>query len=126
MAQRRILLAEDNEINSEITKELLEENGYVVDTVDNGADAVKAVEESESGYYFLVLMDIQMPFMDGYEATARIRELKDSVNSSIPIFAMTANAFDKDRQASYAVGMNEHLVKPIDVDNLMNTIEKYI
>ena len=121
---QKVLLVEDNEMNREIATELLEEVGLVIDTAVDGAMAVKTVSEKGTGYYDFILMDIQMPVMDGYEATAKIRELPGG--SKIPIIALSANAFKEDVDRSLAAGMNAHAVKPIDVKNLFETIQRLV
>lgn len=120
---KKLLLAEDNELNRDIALEILEEYGFKIDTVKNGAEAVEKIAASVPGEYALVLMDIQMPVMDGYEATRRIRALGNPALSEIPILAMTANAFDKDRQAAMECGMSGFLVKPIDVEELIRMLQ---
>ena len=122
---RKILLVEDNEFNREIATEILEEYGYVVDTASDGDIAVDKVRAASKGDYDLILMDIQMPTMDGYEATRLIRSL-DLPLSDIPIIAMTANAFDEDRRLALEAGMNEHIPKPIDVMLLKQIIEAHL
>ena len=122
---KRILLVEDNELNREIACEILETMSMQVDSAENGQIAVNKVISSES-VYDIILMDIQMPVMDGYEATARIRSLPDAERASIPIIAMTANAFDEDRRRSFAAGMNDHLAKPVQTDLMLRTIAKYV
>ena len=117
--QGRILLAEDNELNREIAVELLQEAGLAVEWAENGREAVEKVRLSSPGYYGLVLMDIQMPIMDGYEATRIIRALDVPELAHIPIIAMTANAFEEDRERALEAGMNGHLAKPIDLDKMM-------
>ena len=122
----RVLLVDDNELNREIAQDILEESGVIVAaTAANGAEAVKMVSDSEPGDFNLVLMDIQMPVMDGYEATRRIRALSDPALAGIPIIAMTANAFEEDRQEALRAGMNEHVAKPIDVPKLKKAIAKH-
>lgn len=122
----RILLAEDNELNREIATELLEMQGISVDAVENGRRAVDAFEASPAGWYDAVLMDIQMPVMNGYEATAIIRGMNREDAEAVPILALTANAFTVDVGNSYSVGMNEHIAKPIDVEKLLNILQKYM
>ena len=122
----RILLAEDNELNQEIAVEILSGAGFGMEVAGNGQIAVEMLEKSQPGYYQLVLMDVQMPVMNGYEATKKIRSLKDPVLSSIPIIAMTANAFEEDRQEALACGMNGHIAKPIDVENLFATLDEIL
>ncbi|ORT99853.1 Phytochrome, two-component sensor histidine kinase [Anaerovibrio sp. JC8] len=119
----RILLAEDNELNAEIAQTILEDQGFKVEHAHNGVEAVDMLNSSEPGYYDLILMDVQMPQMDGYKATITIRGMKDPVHSSIPIIAMTANAFDEDKRAALLAGMNAHIPKPFDVHKLFGTIE---
>ena len=120
---KRLLLAEDNELNREIALALLDGYGFVVDTAENGAVAVEKVAASTPGHYGLVLMDIQMPVMDGYEATRAIRGLEDPALAGIPILAMTANAFDEDRRAAMACGMNGFLTKPIQIEELIQALQ---
>ncbi len=120
---RRILLAEDNVMNQEIASTILEEQGFSVDVAGDGTEAVEKMETADAGYYDIVLMDIQMPLMDGYEATRRIRALKDEEKAEIPIYAMTANAFEEDRQKALEAGLNGHIAKPIDIGNLMAVLK---
>ena len=119
----RILLAEDNELNAEIAVAILTEKGFVVDYAEDGVEAVDKVEHSKPGDYDLILMDIQMPRMNGYEATRTIRKLKEPYKSGIPVIAMTANAFDEDKHRAVLAGMNDHVAKPFEVDKLYDTIE---
>ena len=119
---RCILLVEDNELNSEIAVEILKEYGFLVDTAENGAEAVEKVKNSAPGDYDLVLMDVQMPVMNGYEATKAIRRSSHELAKTIPIIAMTANAFSEDIQHSLAAGMNAHVSKPIEMKVLEKTI----
>ncbi len=121
---KKILLAEDNELNSEIATAILEEAGFSVDTANNGFVAVEKVKNADAGRYDLILMDIQMPVMDGYEAAREIRALDDNTKSRIPIYAMTANAFDEDKQKALDSGMNGHIAKPIDIDKMMSVLEE--
>ncbi len=120
---KKILLVEDNEINQEIAVEILKEMGFVMDVADDGAIAVDKVKSAEHGQYDLILMDIQMPIMDGYEAARRIRALEDAALANIPIIAMTANAFEEDRKAAFDAGMNAHIAKPIDTRKLMELLK---
>lgn len=120
----RILLTEDNELNQEIAEEILTEAGFTVEIAENGKRAVEMIKNSEPGYYQLILMDIQMPVMDGYQATKAIRKLADKELASIPIVAMTANAFEEDKQAALRYGMNAHITKPIDINILFDTLDK--
>ena len=120
---RCILLVEDNELNSEIAVEILNEYGFLVDTAENGAEAVEKVKNSAPGDYDLVLMDVQMPVMNGYEATKQIRALTDPVLAGITILAMTANAFDEDRKKALECGMNGFLSKPIVIEELISALQ---
>lgn len=122
----RILLTEDNLLNQEIATAILEEAGFQIEVADNGAVAVELLRQSEPGYYQLVLMDIQMPVMNGYQAAEAIRALDDPVLSAIPVIAMTANAFEEDRQEALRHGMNGHIAKPIDVNILFETLDKIL
>ena len=121
---RCILLVEDNELNREIAVEILNEYGFLVDTAENGAEAVEKVKNSEPGNYDLVLMDVQMPVMNGYEATKQIRALDDPALAGITILAMTANAFDEDRKKALKCGMDGFLSKPIVIEELISTLQK--
>lgn len=123
---KRILLAEDNDLNAEIAIELLAEEKIVVDRAKDGAECLDKLEKAVPGYYDMILMDIQMPVMDGYDAAARIRRMKDEKKASIPIIAMIANAFAEDRQKTISMGMNDHVAKPIDMNVLLPVIAKYI
>jgi CheY-like chemotaxis protein len=115
---KRLLLVEDNEINLEIAQMLLEQMGFIVETAQNGKIAVDMVRTSRPGHYDAILMDIQMPVMDGYTATKEIRALEDPALSNIPILAMTANAFQEDVKAAIDAGMQVHIAKPIDINIL--------
>ena len=119
---KKLLLVEDNELNREIAMEFLTEAGFVVDSAADGAIAVQKMEQAAPGQYDLILMDIQMPNMDGDEATRRIRALPDAKKAGIPIFAMTANAFEEDRQNALKAGMNGHIAKPLDVPRLLSIL----
>ena len=119
---KKLLLVEDNELNREIALEILKEAGFAVDTAEDGAVAVQKIKQAAPGQYDLILMDIQMPNLDGYEATRQIRALPDAEKASIPIFAMTANAFEEDRQNALAAGMNGHIAKPLDVPHLLRVL----
>ena len=123
---KRILLAEDNDINAEIAVALLSEEGFIVDRVDDGSTCVEKIKEVDAGYYELILMDIQMPTMDGYEATIQIRSLNDPSKCNIPIIAMTANAFKQDKDKALSVGMNDYIPKPIEMNKVMKVLSKYI
>ena len=119
-----ILLVEDNELNSEIAAEILNEYGFLVDTAENGAEAVEKVKNSKPGNYDLVLMDVQMPVMDGYEATKQIRALDNPALAGITILAMTANAFDEDKKKALECGMDGFLSKPIVIEELISILQK--
>lgn len=119
---KRVLLAEDNELNAEIAQVILETMGMEVDLAEDGVVCVNKLCAAEAGRYDVILMDIQMPNMNGYEATQRIRSLDDTVKSHIPIIAMTANAFDEDRRMALEAGMNGHLAKPIEPEKIMRTL----
>ena len=119
---KKILLVEDNELNQEIAVEILQEAGFVLDVADDGAVAVEKMKSAKPGQYDLILMDIQMPIMDGYEATGQIRGLEDPEIAGIPIIAMTANAFEEDKKAAADAGMNGHIAKPIDVPILLDVL----
>ena len=123
---RHILLVEDNELNREIAQEILREYGFRVDTAENGAVAVEKVCTAAPGSYDLVLMDVQMPVMDGYTATRKIRALDDPARAKIPILAMTANAFDEDRCNALESGMNGFLSKPIVISDLVQELHKIL
>ncbi len=123
---KRILLVEDNEINCEIAQELLEGRGYIVETANNGSAALEKIKNSEPGYYALVLMDIQMPVMDGYAATKAIRKLENRELAQIPIIALSANAFTEDYKKSFESGMNDHFPKPINIDGLQDMIRNVL
>ena len=109
-------------LNQEIAVEILKEAGFVIDVADDGAVVVERIKASEPGQYDLILMDIQMPIMNGYEATRQIRALEDPAIANIPIIAMTANAFDDDRKAALDAGMNGHIAKPIDIPKLLELL----
>lgn len=123
---KRILLVDDNELNREIASEILAETGAVIEEAEDGVEAFDKVRESEPGYYDIVLMDVQMPRMNGYESTKAIRALENEALANIPIIAMTANAFDEDREDALEAGMNEHIAKPIDVVKLFDCLRKIL
>ena len=123
---KRVLLAEDNEMNQMIAEAILTEAGLLVDIAADGEIAVEMIKAEPAGYYDIVLMDIQMPNMDGYEASKRIRELPDSAKASIPIVAVTANAFEEDRKTAFDAGMNGHLAKPYDIPKMMEMLNQLI
>lgn len=126
LKDRRVLLVEDNEINTFVARRILENQGAIVEHAENGKEAVDAVVGNPEGYYEIIIMDIRMPVMNGLEATAAIRKLERSDAGSIPIIAMTANAYDEDMRQSLEAGMNAHLAKPIDPQVFLDTIRKYI
>nr|MCR5763787.1 response regulator [Treponema sp.] len=123
---KRILLVEDNELNREIANAILTEAGFEVEEAEDGIVAVEKVSEKQAGYYTVVLMDIQMPVMDGYTACQKIRELKDKDVASVPIIAMTANAFEEDKEKALHAGMNAHISKPVDIKVLFDTLREVI
>ena len=120
--EKRILLAEDNELNAEIAITILEENGFKVERAEDGCKCVELFSEKPAGYYSTILMDIQMPNMDGYTASRKIRDMEREDAKAIPIIALTANAFDEDRNKAFAAGMNGHIAKPIDVGRMVRSI----
>ena len=126
LSRIRLLLVEDNEINREIAGMVLSEKGFQLEEAVDGREAVEKVAASDPGYYDVVLMDIQMPVMDGYEAARAIRALEDPVLSRIPIIAMTANAFAEDIKAARDAGMDGHIAKPLDVAKMMETLREIL
>ncbi len=126
VAGKRLLIVEDNDLNLEIASTILAEAGFEVDTAENGRLAVEKVEAAPAGRYDLILMDIQMPEMDGYEATRRIRALPDKRKAAIPIVAMTANAFEDDRKNALSAGMNDHIAKPLDLQKLFRVLSELL
>ena len=125
-AGKRILLVEDNILNREITMEILQDNGLIVTAVENGDVAVKMLSKAKERPFDLILMDVRMPVMDGYEATKLIRALENKDVADIPIVAMTANAFDEDRKASFEAGMNEHISKPVSIDKMKDVLAMFL
>ena len=123
---QKILLVEDNALNQEIAQAILQENGFQVEIAGDGTEAVDKMAHAVPGQYDLILMDIQMPKMDGYEATRRIRALPDHAQASVPIVAMTANAFAEDKRAALEAGMNGHIAKPIEIPKLMETLKEIL
>ena len=126
LKSKRVLLVEDNEMNREIACEMLEDEGILVESAEDGDIAVDMVSRSRSGYYDFVLMDVQMPRMNGYEATKAIRSLGDKDLANIPIIAMTANAFAEDKKKAAEAGMNEHLAKPVRINELMTVLSRFV
>ena len=120
---KHVLLAEDNDLNAEIAEFILEDMGLIVDRVEDGVQCVARIEQKPAGTYDLILMDIQMPNMDGYKATQAIRRLSDKEKSGIPIIAMTANAFEEDRKKALEKGMNGHIAKPVDIEKMRKTLQ---
>ena len=121
---KKVLLVEDNELNREIATALLEEIGIIVDSVEDGTDAVERMNEVEDDRYDLIFMDIQMPKMDGYMTTREIRTLKNNKKANIPIVAMTANAFEEDKKKAFKAGMNAHVAKPIDIKTILSVFDQ--
>ena len=119
---KKILLAEDNEMNAEIAMIILEDMGFVVERVEDGCQCVAKIEQMPPDAYDVILMDIQMPNMNGYNATQQIRQLSDDAKANIPIVAMTANAFLEDKNRALENGMNAHIAKPIDEDKVMEIL----
>jgi CheY-like chemotaxis protein len=126
LAGKKILLVDDIDVNREIATAILEMSGFEVETAVNGEDAVETLKKKGYGYFDVILMDVQMPVMNGYEATKIIRELPDKKLAATPILAMTANAFDEDIKAAFAAGMNGHIAKPIDAPKLMEELKKVL
>lgn len=126
MKHKRILLAEDNDLNAEIAIEILKSEGYLVEHASHGQQCIEMLQNASDGYYDLVLMDIQMPFMNGYEACKEIRKMKDTQKANIPIIAMTANAFEEDKQMAMRSGMNDYVPKPMDMKILNPILQKYL
>ena len=125
-SDKRILVVEDNDLNREIATEILSMTGAMIDTAENGKEAVDMVIASDEGYYDLILMDLQMPVMNGYEATRALRAMEREDARKMPIVAMTANAFLEDIQQSKACGMNEHMSKPLDIDQLQRMLARWL
>ena len=123
---KRILLAEDSDLNAEIAIELLSEEGLLIERADDGVSCIEMLEKADADYYDLILMDIQMPILNGYETAIKIRRMNNPLKASIPIIAMTANAFSEDRKKALESGMNDHVAKPIDMNILLPVIQKYI
>ena len=123
---KRVLLVEDIELNREIAEMILAEAGFVVESAPDGTDAVAMMEKAEENYYDVVLMDIQMPVMNGYEATRIIRNMPRNDVKDLPIIAMTANALEEDKEAALKNGMNAHIAKPIDMDVFISVLEQFV
>ena len=123
---RNILLAEDNDLNAEIAEAILRRAGFKTERVEDGIQCVSRIEKMPAGTYDMILMDIQMPKMDGYKATQAIRRLPDKDKACIPIVAMTANAFEEDKRDAIAAGMNGHIAKPIQADKLLAMLAEII
>ena len=123
---KRILLVDDNELNREILEEMLLDHGLFVEKANDGNEAISAVKEHEPGYYQFILMDIEMPEMDGYEATLRIRKLPNRIRANTPIIAFTANAVSENRDRAFAVGMDGFLVKPVNTSRLLSCLAKLL
>ncbi len=122
----RALLVEDNMVNMEIAQMLLDQTGFLIETAENGKIALEMTAASEPGYYDVILMDIQMPVMDGYKATQAIRNLPDAGLASIPIIAMTANAFQEEKKKAEEVGMNGHITKPLNIPSMKATLRQVL
>lgn len=126
LAGKRLLIAEDNDFNAEIAEEILEETGFITERAVDGVECVHMLDVAEKGYYDAILMDVQMPNLDGYGATRIIRKMEDKEKANITIIAMTANAFDEDKENAFNAGMNDHIAKPIDVGILLSKLAKYL
>jgi CheY-like chemotaxis protein len=123
---KRVLLAEDNELNQMIAQAILAESGLTVEIAGDGAEAVEKMKAAPAGYYDIILMDIQMPKMNGYEASKQIRALEDKQKAAVPIVAVTANAFEEDRKLALEAGMNGHLAKPYDIPAIIETLKELL
>ena len=123
---KRLLLVEDNELNREIAQVILEEAGFMIECAPDGTDAVAMIEAASEGYYDAVLMDVQMPVMNGYEATKAIRAMERKDVKNLPIIAMTANAMEEDKETALKSGMNAHIAKPLDIELLMSTLRRFL
>ena len=121
---KRALLVDDNALNREIGVEILQSYGFTVETAENGKQAVEKQSQAAAGYYDVILTDVQMPVMDGYEATKAIRAMEDKAKAVVPIIAMTANAFDEDKQAAFESGMNDFVSKPVNVTELIKVLKR--
>ena len=123
---KRLLLVEDNELNREIAQVILEEAGFMIECAPDGTDAVAMIEAASEGYYDAVLMAVQMPVMNGYEATKAIRAMERKDVKNLPIIAMTANAMEEDKETALKSGMNAHIAKPLDIELLMSTLRRFL
>lgn len=123
---KSVLLAEDNQMNQRLAENILTSVGFAVDIANDGTEAVEKMKEAPAGYYDVILMDIQMPKMDGYEATNLIRAFDDKEKANIPIVAVTANAFEEDKQSALGAGMNGHLAKPYDIPAIMKMLKELL
>ena len=126
LRDKRILLVDDNDLNREIAITLLEDEGFTVEYAVNGCEAVEKIMDAPSGHYQLVLMDVQMPVMNGHAAAQAIRALARADAATIPIFAMTADAFVEDEKAALAAGMNAHVAKPLEIDELRRAVDRFV
>ena len=126
MAGRKVLLVDDNEINLEIESEMLKDAGFTVETAEDGSIALEMLRQAGPGQYGLILMDIQMPVMDGYSAARAIRKIEEPELAGIPIIAVSANTFEEDRKKSLESGMNAHLPKPLDMEQLFVLLRKFL
>ena len=126
LAGKRVLLVDDNELNREILREVLMDHSLIVEEAEDGSEAVAAVKEKDPGYYHFILMDIEMPVMDGYEATMRIRKLPNRIRANIPVIALTANAVPENRERAVVVGMDDFLVKPANSARLLRSLVKFL
>ena len=124
--KHHLLLVEDNELNREIAKDILEIQQLIVDEATNGSEAVEIIKNSKPGFYDFILMDVQMPVIDGYQATDIIRKLNNKKNANIPIIAMTANAFEEDKKRAFDSGMDDYLSKPIHAEVLFDTVSRIL
>ena len=124
--QTRILVVEDNDLNREIAKDLLEDDGFIVETAPDGETAILMIARSDRDYYDAVLMDVQMPGIDGYEATRNIRGMSDIEHAELPVIAMTANAYDDDMERAKGCGMNAYIAKPVEEGALIRVLRRVL
>ena len=122
----RILLVEDNELNRDIARELLKTVGFIMEEAENGEQAIQMVEDAPAGHFKVILMDVMMPLMNGYEATSKIRQLEDKVKANVPIIAMTANAFEEDKNQAIESGMDRFVSKPFDINDLLSKLSEML